>query len=446
MNLKKFAIRGIVSLAVFVALCMFFSGTVRTITTPKVRLTVPKRGKLEERVQLSCKLAFPEVEKVTCPLPEDASLTIVKVNTREGYTVSAGEVVVEARVSNYEQQRKTLQAEYDSAAEQLLSLENKNRGIRINHRDQAYADAYFALRDARRAAVSLQLDMEAELYREGLAMADSGYPEGASDALVKLIDDWRAAVEVQKAAQAALDDASRYTVDDTVWSYITEKHEQQTKQAEAEESLRQLMALNDRVKAIVAPHDGYIAELGVKEGDTCDSGSQTIFSITAEGRLPTLRADISELSRPVTEGMTATMNPDSYDAIETTVIGVGTDTEGKKYADIQLDERIIRSRGSVYSMMQEETPLTLIYRARESSSLLPTSAVRGSGDERYVYIAEQNTAAFGGGTLKLHKMSVKVLGEYGGTTSIQEDLSYYTIAYGEDRAISDDDAVMEYLK
>ena len=57
MNVKRFAIRGIVILAIFVALCMFFSGTVRTITTPKVRLTAAKRGKLEERVELSCKLA-----------------------------------------------------------------------------------------------------------------------------------------------------------------------------------------------------------------------------------------------------------------------------------------------------------------------------------------------------------------------------------------------------
>ena len=61
MNLKKFAIRGIMSLAIFVALCMFFSGTVRTITTPKVRLTAAKRGKLEERVTCACKVAFPDV-------------------------------------------------------------------------------------------------------------------------------------------------------------------------------------------------------------------------------------------------------------------------------------------------------------------------------------------------------------------------------------------------
>ena len=33
MNLKRFAVRGIIILAICVALCMFFSGTVRTITT-----------------------------------------------------------------------------------------------------------------------------------------------------------------------------------------------------------------------------------------------------------------------------------------------------------------------------------------------------------------------------------------------------------------------------
>ena len=64
MNLKKFAVRGIVILAICVALCMFFSGTVRTITTPKVRLTAAKRGKLEERVELACKPAFPEVDEI----------------------------------------------------------------------------------------------------------------------------------------------------------------------------------------------------------------------------------------------------------------------------------------------------------------------------------------------------------------------------------------------
>ncbi len=445
MNLKKFAIRGIVILAICVALCMFFSGTVRTITTPKVRLTVAKRGKLEERVELACKPAFPEVEEIGFDLDDDASLTIVKVNTREGYTVQEGDVLVEAKVANYDQLRKTAQESYDSASEALMNLENKSRGIRVNRRDQAYADAYFALRDARRAAVSLELSMEAQLSREGLERTETGYPEGASDALIDMIDAWREADAERAAAQTAMDAASRYTVPDDVWSYITEQREQNDKKEEAEDELRRLVALDDQAKAIVAPHAGYVATVEVKEGDVYD-GSHPMLTITKEGALPTLRADTSELERTVSENMTATLNPDSYDAVETKVIATGTDDEGKKYADIEMTEQLIKARGSVYSMTQEDTTMTLIYRAREATSLLPTSAVRGSGDDRYVYVTEQNTAAFGGDTLKVHRMDVTVAGEYGGTTSIKEDISYYTIAYGEDRAISDGDAVMEYLK
>lgn len=36
MKLKRFALKGLIVLAVVVALCMFFARTVQTITTPKV--------------------------------------------------------------------------------------------------------------------------------------------------------------------------------------------------------------------------------------------------------------------------------------------------------------------------------------------------------------------------------------------------------------------------
>lgn len=444
MDLKKFAVRGIVILAVCVALCMFFSGTVRTITTPKVKLTTAKRGKLEERIELSCKPAFPEAEEIAVQLPEDLSLTIVKVNTREGYTVMEGDVVAEAKVANFDQLRKQYQDAYDAASEQLMTLENKHRDIRVNKRDQAYADAWFALRDARREAVSLSLELDSQLGREGLERTQTGYPDGASDALKELIDAWREAEEAREAAQEAMDAAARYTVDETVWSYITDQREQQQKRDEAEAKLRQLVTLNDQVAAVKAPHDGYIAALGVKEGDAYD-GSHALYSITPEDKLPVLRADLSQVERTITEGTAAAYNPDSYDAIETEVATVGTDADGKKYADIALTKQLIKARGSVYAMLQEDTTMTLIYRAREATSLLPTSAVRGSGDDRYIFVTEQNNAAFGGNTLKLHKLAVKVLGEYGGTTSVEDDVTYYTVAYGEDRAVDDGDAVMEYL-
>ena len=101
MELKKFAIRGIVILAVFVALCMFFSGTIRTLTTPKVRLVKAKKGKFEERIEITGKLAFPETEQVKPKLQDGTTLTISHVDTRVGYQVEEGDVLMTAQVTNY---------------------------------------------------------------------------------------------------------------------------------------------------------------------------------------------------------------------------------------------------------------------------------------------------------------------------------------------------------
>ena len=444
MDLKKFAVRGIVVLAVFVALCMFFSGTIRTITTPKVKLTSGRRGKLEERTELTGKLAFPEVDKLGATLPEGTSVTIARVNTRVGYTVKAGDVLVEARVSNYDAALRQFQTAYDQASEQLMTLENKNRNIRITRRDETYAAAYFALRDARRAAVSARLDMEAQLSRENLSGQEEGYPEGASEALIAAIDLWRAAAKAQEDAQAAMDEASRYTVDEAVWAYITERRACQEKLEEAESGMRELMGLNEQVRAIAAPHDGYVAEVNVRADDVF-SGGQPMIVLTAAEAMPVLRCDVSDVKRAIADGTTVSYTVDSYESIETQVIGSGTDAEGKKYVDVALTDRLIRARGSVYAMTLEDTPLQLIHRAREATTLVPVSAVRGSGDDRYLYVVEENYAAFGASVMKLRRLNVTVLAEYGGTASLQEDVSYYTIAYMEDRPVNEGDAVMEYL-
>lgn len=443
MNLKKFAIRGIVFLAVFVALCMFFSGTVRTITTPKVRLSVPKRGKLEERIKLTCKPAFPNAEPVSVALSDGLTLSVVKVNSRPGYTVKAGEVIVEAKVADYDAKYKQYQQEYDTAAAQLLSIENKNRKTRITPRDQAYADAYYGVQEARHNAVAKELDMDSQLAREKLERTETGYPEGASDELKKLIDDWRSATEALAAAQNTMDEAARYNIDETVWSYITERRDQQEKLEEAEKGLRALVALNDSAKAVTAPHDGYLADLKVSVGDSYD-GTQPMFSVTPEGALPVLRADLTNVERTVTEGMSVSMENDTN--ITSKVVGIGTDTENKKYADIEMTREIINAVGSVYSIMENGTSMILVYNAREATTLLDTNVVRGSKPDFYVYIAKRNEGAFAGDTYRIEEKKVKVLSMTSEKVSVQDDLTGYAIAYGEDRTIRSGDSVMEYVQ
>lgn len=439
MNLKKFAIRGIVFLAVFVALCMFFSGTVRTITTPKVILETPKRDKLEERIKLTCKPAFPDAEPVSFALSEGYTLNIVKVNSREGYTVKAGEVIVEAKIAEYDAKYKQYQQDYDTAAAQLLSIENKNRKTRITQRDKAYADAYYGVQTARHDAVDKELEMDSQLAREKLERTETGYPEGASDDLKKLIDSWREATEALSKAQQAMDEASRYNIDDTVWSYITERREQQEKLEEAEKGLRTLVALRDSAKAITAPHDGYLAELKVKAGDTY-TGSEPLFSVTPEGALPVLRAEWTS-DRNVTEGMSVSM--DSNSEISSKVVGSGKDSENKKYVDIEMTKQIINAVGSVYNIMENGVNMVLVYNARETTTLLKTNMLRGSSNY-YVFVAKRNEGAFAGDTYKIEEKKVNVQARTPEMVSVTEDLSAYLIAYGEDRTISAGDNVMEY--
>ena len=56
MKLKRFALRGLITLAVMVAVCMFFSRTVQSITTPKVQLITAEKGRFEEKLNCTAQV------------------------------------------------------------------------------------------------------------------------------------------------------------------------------------------------------------------------------------------------------------------------------------------------------------------------------------------------------------------------------------------------------
>lgn len=53
MKLKRFAMKGLIVLAVVVALCMFFARTVQTITTPKVQIVTGSTGRFEQELKFT---------------------------------------------------------------------------------------------------------------------------------------------------------------------------------------------------------------------------------------------------------------------------------------------------------------------------------------------------------------------------------------------------------
>ena len=228
-----------------------------------------------------------------------------------------------------------------------------------------------------------------------------------------------------------------------MWSYITERKEQQEKLEDAEKGLRNLVALNDSAKVITAPHDGYLAEMKVNAGDTYD-GSQPMFTITPENVLPVLRADLTNVTRTVTEGMNVSMESDS--SVSSKVLGIGTDSENRKYCDIEMTKQLINAVGSVYSILENGTSMILVYNAREATTLLDTNMVRGSKPDYYVFIAKRNEGAFAGDTYKIEEKKVNVVAMTTEKVSVQDDLSAYLIAYGEDRNIRGGDTVMQYVQ
>ena len=444
MELKKFAIRGIVILAVFVALCMFFSGTIRTLTTPKVRLVKAKKGKFEERIEITGKLAFPETEQVKPKLQDGTTLTISHVDTRVGYQVEEGDVLMTAQVTNYEQALKTAQKTYDAAVEEQMTLQKKSRDIRPSRRDEIYADAYYGLRDALRNTATLKMQLDTLLKSEGKELPEEGYPKKASDDLVACIDAWREAVVKQAEAQVEFDKNSRYSVDETIWTYITQSHDCQEKINEAGAALEGLIAQQEESKAIRAPHDGYIAAVNVKDGDTYD-GQKPLYEITPKKVKPVLRADISKLNRTVKKGAEVTMGTSAGENLSTEVKEQGIDDEGHAYVDVEITKAMIREAGNLYAMSQNETQLTLNLKAKDSTILLPVSAVRGGSKERYVFVAESEDGAGGTKSLKLRKVTVKVLAESDDTASLESDITNYDVAYMEDRPLTEGATVMNYL-
>ena len=204
-----------------------------------------------------------------------------------------------------------------------------------------------------------------------------------------------------------------------------------------------LQLLSREVSHVYAQHDAYIAEVTVEKGGTVGA-STVVLKMTKEGVSPVIRADISNVKQSVAAGSVVTINTDRYGRLETAVVNTGVSADGTRYADVAVTQDIIDSNGSVTNMMQRDLTVRLTTRAQEATFLIPAAAVRGSGNDRYVYVAQSVSSTFGGTQLKVVKQTLTVLNESSSIVSVSEDLSRSSIIYMEDRAINEGDTVMEY--
>ena len=443
MKMKKFALRGLLVVAIVVALCMFFSGTVRSLTTPKVRYAQAKNGKFEQEIVLKGKVAFPEEEEFIIPVPEGMTLTIGQVKIAAGDKVKAGATVMTARVTDEEKTLENLRKENETARKELRSLEKKTCEIRLTRNEELWEKAWLDEQEKADAVRDAMVALRVCLSREKLEMQDENLPEGAGKESQAAYEDWLKAKEEQKTAQTKLASLERYAIPDDTWTAIIQMREYQEKLKQTEEQITALQVLSETAKSITAPHAGYITEVKVEKGATAD-GETVLFKMTPEKVNPVIRVDLRDVKQNVSKGAALLVDSDSWGGATTKIVSTGLDRDGHPYADAEITQDVTYAIGNVSAMMKNDIKTRLVTRSQEATCLLPASAVRGSGDSRYVLIGETQNSSFGGTQMVAKKMSVTVLGESGSTVSIAEDLTWNTILYMEDRAISEGSAVMEY--
>ena len=272
-------------------------------------------------------------------------------------------------------------------------------------------------------------------------------------------DELKAAVNKARTAQAAYEEArtayfavldnKKLKVSDDVFQYITKRNSLMEEIEDLNQKMVTLTVLETSLKAVVAPRDGYIIELKVAEGDTYD-GTKAAYVMNKEDCVPVLRAPLdSNSTRTIADGTRAEISSDNYGSERTSVEKTTIASDGTKYLQMPMPETYLSSDSTAIRRFMQDggVDVKITYRAKSATTLLSPSCVRSAGESNDVYVVEYSGGGFlSQNTMKVKKTSVTVIERSDSTVSIQEDLSYRSIADREDRALEDGATVMEYVQ
>lgn len=451
MERKNRALRGLLWLGIVLALCMFFSRTVQTITTPKIQRIAATKGKLEQKIPLTGTIYFPESEQVKISDARKLSVTVDEVMVRPGYYVNAGDVIFTAYSAEYEDKKEEMQEKYD---EKVLEYADELAAHLRLRQESDQNDMYIEMIDKIEAYYTIRYQLTAQAEAEGynLSADTEKWTEitDGSERINALSLQLKTAQEEQDAAIAELTlvyegkSPKTYRIADSTFEYIKKKEKLREEINELAQEMQEFEQLHASLVSITAPHSGYITEVNVKSGDIYDGG-KAAYAMTQEDALPVLRADITQVDKIIREGNKAMLTDANT---ESKVSGTETGADGKKYALIELSSKVIKSAGGLTQLMADENiAITITYKAQKSTTLLPSSAVRSDGSGGYyVYIVNQNYGGLlSGGGYTVSKQTVSVLEKSDQIVSLGDDLSYREIADREDRALTDGQAVMDYV-
>ena len=337
MKLRKFALRGLIILAVIVALCMFFARTVQTITTPKVKLVTGTTGRFEDTMKFTGEIYFPDVEKITLPEAQKNNVSIERVYVQPGHWVEEGEVLLTTSIPSYEEDMDKLQEDYTTKNSELIELDIANRLSSQASRQNELYDEMIAAGDdlsktsyqARILAAEAGITLARELsgWKKQLKLLkdpDDDLVEAVNNAVANA-----ARYEEAKTAFFAILEDRKQKVSDDVFKYINDRNALLKELDELTEQMVELAQRSASLQEVKAPRDGWIAAVSVNEGDTYD-GVKELYSLTALDTAPVIRIPYTDQKRTIANETRADISTENYGTLKTVVEKTVTASTGEK--------------------------------------------------------------------------------------------------------------------
>lgn len=426
MKMKKIAIRCFIVLFVLVFACLFFGKTLETLTTAKARFQYSNNGRIQKENKYIAKLFYTSQENVFIKSAEKFPITITGILFDAGSKVSEGEVLLTAKINDYEKKAKDIQDEIVKKTQELLDLDTKNAKLPTNSEKNV---RYDRMLKANEALIKAKAEEKSKARLEKRDPDENAWKEQQN------------AYNVEEASykQYALVSSSSYQ--DELFEYVKKRNELISAISEKEQEAIDLDFAKTNLSLIKVEKSGLITKLETKPGESYD-GSKALYSISPDETPPVLRAllnpqdelpEVGDKVRIKTEWSTKILK----------VSDAGRTKEGQKFFDVAINNEFIYSVGGIKELAKmEEINVSISTRAKESTTIIPSSALRQDGENYYVYLAEFKSNGLLGGYYQAKKERVTVLATSDKNVSIAEDLNGYIIDR-EDRPLQEGTRVIE---
>lgn len=477
MNLRGKTKKGLLILTCLVLAGLFFARTVQTAATAKVQIITATRGKLDDTITVPGEIRFSNSEPFTIKGAGTLNLVVDKVMARAGYLIKPGDVLFTGSVPDFEDKLKELRLAYEkkvrerteAVAGSLRILQTSEQNDYYNAMVKATDEYWDKLFKAKAAAIAAGHELSDDPNEWNLPPAGTAEDTQAVQAGPQTQEEFGGGddepEENMKAAMREALDAMRkkdeasvlfksfYTgnrrpapkVSGDVFDYIKKIDGMNEEIHGYLDEMLELEKLKLRLQTIRADREGWLTEFDLKAGDRYD-GSKPAYALSAPGELPVLRCDITDISKreSISKGMKARVQGAER---EMTISGVEEAADGKTYAIIELDESNISALGGLSRLMSEKPSVSILYKSPKTATLLPLTALRDGGDDRYyVYVIDQDRdGILGNSTYRVKKREVTVIETSARLAAVGDDLSELKIADREDRTLSEGQAVMEYV-